>query len=339
MIKKYINKVKAGYNLTEIEMIDCVDKIMTGEVSDILIASFLTAMTIKGESIEEITGGAKVLREKAVPMNLEDLYTIDTCGTGGDGHSTYNISTAASLITAAAGIPVVKHGNRSISSKCGSADVLEALGINIDLTPQQAKLMVRDIGICFLFAPKYHHAMRHVAPVRRQLGFRTIFNILGPLANPARAKTQIVGVYDENMMDKMAHVLRNLGVERALIVHGKDGLDELTITCNSKVTQLNNKSIKHYEINPTMYKIEKAEIKDIAGGTAQENAEIIIRLLDGEKNAKRDILILNAGASIYIGGKADSIEEGIEIARDMIDSGKAKLKLQQFISYSNSFEG
>lgn len=338
MIRDAVNKVKSGFDLSESEMMDCVEKIMTGKVSDTLIASFLTAMTIKGESIEEITGGAKVLRRKAVPVNLNDLYTVDTCGTGGDGFSTYNISTASSLITAAAGIPVVKHGNRSVSSNCGSADVLEALGIKIDLTPEQSEIMVRDIGICFLFAPKYHQTMKYVAAVRRELGFRTIFNILGPLANPAKAKAQIVGVYDENMMDKIAHVLNNLGVERALVVHGKDGLDELTITCDSKVTELNNKSIKTYEINPGMYGIEKANIQDITGGTAQENAEIIRKLLDGEKGAKRDILILNAGATIYVAGKADSFEKGINMAEEIIDSGKARLKLEEFIRYSNSFK-
>ncbi|MCT4687601.1 anthranilate phosphoribosyltransferase [Vallitalea sp.] len=337
MIRDVVNKLKLGIDLSEAEMMDCVEKIMTGEVSDILIASFLTAMTIKGETIEEITGGAKVLRRKAVPVNLNDLYTVDTCGTGGDGFSTYNISTTTSIVIAAAGIPVVKHGNRSVSSNCGSADVLERLGINIDLTPKQSELMVRDIGICFLFAPKYHQTMKYVAPVRRDLGFRTIFNILGPLANPAKANAQIVGVYDENMMNKIAHVLSNLGVERALVVHGKDGLDELTITCDSKVTELNNKSIKTYEINPRMYGIEKAKMKDITGGTAQENAEIIRKLLDGKKGAKRNILVLNAGAAIYVAGKADSLEKGINIAGEIIDSGKARLKLEEFIRYSNSF--
>ncbi|GMQ65290.1 anthranilate phosphoribosyltransferase [Vallitalea maricola] len=337
MIRDAVNKIKSGFDLSQSEMMDCVEKIMTGKVSDTLIASFLTAMTIKGETIEEITGGAKVLRKKAVPVNLNNLYTVDTCGTGGDGFSTYNISTATSIVIAAVGIPVVKHGNRSVSSNCGSADVLEALGINIDLTPEQSELMVRDIGICFLFAPKYHQTMKYVAPVRKELGFRTIFNILGPLANPAKAKAQIVGVYDENMMDKIAHVLSNLGVERALVVHGKDGLDELTITCDSKVTELNNKSIRTYEIDPCMYGIEKAKMQDITGGTAQENGEIIRKLLDGEKGAKRDILMLNAGATIYVAGKADSFEKGINIAEEIIDSGKARLKLEEFVRYSNSF--
>ncbi|GMQ59022.1 anthranilate phosphoribosyltransferase [Vallitalea sediminicola] len=336
MIRDAIEKLRSGNDLSEIEMIDCIEKIMTGKVSESLIASFLTAMTIKGESIQEITGGAKVLRRKSVPMNLNDLYTVDTCGTGGDGFSTYNISTAVSILIAAAGIPVVKHGNRSVSSKCGSADVLETLGININLTPEQSESMVRDIGICFLFAPKYHQTMKYVAPVRRELGFRTIFNILGPLANPARAKAQIVGVYNENMTDKIAHVLSNIGVKRALVVHGKDGLDELTITCNSKVTELNDKCIKTYEIDPQMYGINKAELVDITGGTVEENAEIIRKLLDGEKGPKRDILVLNAGAAIYVAGKADSLEQGINIARNILDSKKAKAKLEEFISYSNS---
>lgn len=335
MMKNTINKIRTGVNLSEEEMINSLESIMTGEVSDSLLASFLTAMTIKGETIEEITGGAKVLRSKADKIDIDDLDTMDTCGTGGDGAGTYNISTAVSFVIAAAGIKVVKHGNRSVSSKCGSADVLEALGANINLTKQQSESMVRDIGICFLYAPNYHKAMKYVASVRRELGFRTIFNILGPLANPAKAKVQIMGVYDEEITEKMAHVLKNLGVRRALVVHGKDGLDEITITSDSKITELNNDTIKTYKICPEFYGLKKAKMEDIVGGTAEENALIIKSIFEGERGSKRDILILNAGAAIYIYGKAESIEQGIKIAEEIIDSGKALQKLQGYVNYSN----
>ncbi|MCT4598017.1 MAG: anthranilate phosphoribosyltransferase [Vallitalea sp.] len=338
MIKDAVKKLIAGNDLSETEMIYCIEKIMTGKVSDSQIAAFLTAMSIKGETTEEITGGAKVLRSKAVKVDVSDLYTVDTCGTGGDGASTYNISTACSIVLAAAGITVVKHGNRSVSSNCGSADVLEALGVNINLTNKQSEVMVRDIGICFLYAPMYHQSMKYVANVRKELGFRTIFNIIGPLANPAYAKAQILGVYDENMTEKMAKVLGNLGVERALVVHGKDGLDELTITCNSKVTELNHNEIITYEISPETYGINLSTIDDIVGDSAIENAEIIKNIFNGEKGSKRDILTLNAGAGIYIAGKADSIEQGINIAQNIIDTNKANEKLEQFIKYSNSFK-
>lgn len=339
LLKDTISKLKEGINLSEKEMMDSLENIMTGKVSESLLASFLTAMTIKGETIDEITGGAKVLRNKADKLSLDDIDTMDTCGTGGDGSGTYNISTAASLVIAAAGINVVKHGNRSVSSKCGSADVLEALGANIGLTKKQSESMVRDIGICFLYAPKYHQAMKHVASVRRELGFRTIFNILGPLANPANTKVQMMGVYDESITEKIAHVLNNLGVKRALVVHGKDGLDELTITSGSKITELNNDTIRTYEINPEDYGLRRAPMEDIVGGTAKENAEIITNILKGEQGSKRDILVFNAGAAIYIAGKAESIENGIRIASDIIDSQRALMKLQEYVDYSNRFKG
>lgn len=337
MLITSIKKLVSGENLTEQEMMDCMESIMTGEESDTKIASFLTALTIKGESIEEITGGAKVLRSKAAVVNLDDLYTVDVVGTGGDNYGTYNISTAASFITSAAGVPVIKHGNRSVSSKCGSADVLEALGININIKPEQAQECVRKIGISFLFAPLYHNAMKHVAPVRRELGFRTIFNILGPLTNPAKAKAQIMGVFDEDLVEPLANVLKNVGVDRALVVHGKDGLDELTITNDTRICELKEGKIESYYLNPEKLGIQKGNMEDIIGGNAEENAEIIRNLFKGEKGPKRDILVLNAGAAIYIGNKAKSLQEGIEIAKNIIDSNKAMEKLEAFIKVSNSY--
>lgn len=337
MLGSNLEKVISGADLNEEEMIECMTQIMNGEVSEAQMASFLTALKSKGEAVSEIVGGARVLREKAEAVELQNYYTVDTCGTGGDKLGTYNISTAVAFIVAAAGITVVKHGNRSVSSKCGSADVLEELGIKIDLEPHQVEKCVKEINIGFFFAPIFHKAMKYVGKTRKELGFRTIFNILGPLANPANAKAQVLGVFDERLTEPMAEVLKNLGVKKALVVNGKDGLDELSITTETKVTELKDGKITTYIIKPEDYGFIRATIEDIQGGTAKDNANIIRELFNKKSGPKRDILILNAAAALYVGNKVNSITEGIELAKEIIDTYKAKEKLDEFIRVSNSF--
>lgn len=336
MANVILNKVVAGTDLSVEEMSTYLNDIMSGEKSDAEIAGFLTALKIKGESVSEIVAGAKVLREKAAPIDMGDFETLDTCGTGGDSTGTYNISTAVAIVAAAAGIPVVKHGNRSVSSKCGCADVLEACGVKIDIAPDQVKTCVEAIGIGFLYAPTFHSAMRFVGPARRALGFRTIFNILGPLANPANATAQVVGVFDERLTKVFAEVLKELGLKKVLVVHGKDGLDEITTTDETVVSELNNGEISTYTIKPEDFGIKRAKMEDLVGGETQLNAEILKSVLDGEKGAKRDILLLNAGAGFYAADRVASIKEGIELAAKTIDEGLAAKKLEDFITFTNN---
>lgn len=325
-----LDQLVAGKDLSEDQMIMYMNQIMTGEKSEAEIASFLTALKIKGESITEITAGAKVLRDKAMPIDMTNLETIDTCGTGGDSKGTYNISTASALVVAAAGVAVVKHGNRSISSQCGCADVLEACGVKIDLTPDQVKTCVEEINIGFLYAPTFHKAMRFVGPTRKALGFRTIFNILGPLANPANASTQVIGVFDQKLTEVFAKVLKRLGLKRALIVHGRDGLDEITVSDITYVSELIDGEIKSYTIQPEDFGIKRSKIEALIGGEKEVNAKILESVLQGEQGAKRDILVLNAGAALYVAGKADSIKAGVELAGEIIDQGLAYKKLLEF---------
>ncbi|NLJ87616.1 MAG: anthranilate phosphoribosyltransferase [Epulopiscium sp.] len=334
MLKNAIENLLEGKHLSEKEMMDAMEFIMDGEASPVLIGSFLTALRMKGETAEEITGGAKVMLKKAERIALENLYTLDTCGTGGDCSGTFNISTAVAFIAAASGIHVVKHGNRSVSSRSGSADVLEALGVNISLLPKQVEECVKVQNIGFLFAPTFHKAMRHAAGTRKELGFRTIFNILGPLTNPANAKSQVLGVFDEKLTEPLAKVLANLGVEHAMVVHGMDGLDEITITGETKVTEVKNGDINTYYITPEEFGIKRATRNDILGGDAIENAEIIKNILIGEKGPKRDIVLLNSGAALYVGKKAKSLQEGINYARELIDGGYALDKLNNYVEYT-----
>ena len=336
MIEKNIEKIINKEDLNEEEMIECMTHIMNGEITETQIASFLTALKSKGEAVSEIVGGAKVLREKAEAVELQNYYTIDTCGTGGDKLGTYNISTAVAFVVAAAGVKVVKHGNRSVSSKCGSADVLEELGIKIDLEAKKVEECVKQINIGFFFAPLFHKAMKHVGKTRKELGFRTIFNILGPLANPANAKAQVLGVFDERLTEPMAKVLQNLGVKHALVVNGKDGLDEISITTETKITELKNGEIKTYYIKPEDFGIKRASIEEIKGSDTKENARIIRDLFTDLKGAKRDILLLNAAAALYVGEKASSISKGIALAEEIIDSKKALEKLDEFVRVSNT---
>lgn len=334
MLKYAIDKVIRRENLTEEEMVIAMNAIMEGQASQAQIGGFLTALRMKGETIEEISGSAKVMREKAMKMNIKADYAIDTCGTGGDGAHTFNISTAVAFVAAAAGVTVVKHGNRSVSSKCGSADVLECLGVNIDLQPNQVEKCVEKINIGFMFAPHFHKAMKHAIGPRKELGVRTIFNILGPLTNPAKVQGQVLGVFDEELTGVMAGVLQKLGVERAMVVHGLDKLDEITITTQTKVSELKDGKILQYHIHPEDYGLPIGSIEDLVGGDPQTNAEILLAIMNGEKSARRNMVVLNAGAAIYVGKRADSLAEGIELAKDVIDQGIALQKVHQLMQVS-----
>lgn len=331
MLIDVVNKLMEGNHLSEHEMTHSLEEIMRGTVNPILVSSFLTALKMKGETVDEITGGAKALRNTCSFVDLDDLFTIDTCGTGGDQTNTFNISTAVAFVAASAGISVVKHGNRSITSKSGSADVLEALGANISLSPEQVKYCILKHNLGFMFAPAFHSTMKNVSQIRKELGFRTIFNILGPLANPAFAKAQVLGVFHEKLTEPLAHVLNNLGTKHALIVHGMDGMDEITTTTNTKITELKDEKIYTYYLNPEKFGFSLSKAKDLVGGDSQENAKIIKDIFSGKHGAKRDILILNSAAALYVGNKVDTIAEGITLAENLIDSGAAYKKLLDFI--------
>lgn len=334
MLRFAINKVLNRENLSEDEMKQAMNIIMDGKAKDSQIGSFLTALRMKGESIDEITGGAKVMREKSFKVNLDGEYFVDTCGTGGDGANTFNISTIVAIISAAAGVKIVKHGNRSVSSKCGSADVLESLGVNIDLDPVMVKNCVKQIDIGFMFAPNFHKAMKHVINPRRELGIRTIFNVLGPLTNPAMVNNQVLGVFGEGLTEQIAGVLKNLGSKHSMVVHGLDGLDEITITTNTKVSELRNNKISTYYITPEDFGLPLGKTEDLVGGSPEKNADIFLKILKGENGSRRNIVLLNAGAAIYVGGKADSLTSGIDKARKVLDQGLALEKLNQFIKLS-----
>lgn len=337
LLKPFIAKVTDGNSLTCEEAMDAMDIIMNGNATDAQIAGFLTALRIKGETVDEITGFAKIMREKA--NTIEGCRdAVDIVGTGGDLASTFNISTTSSFVIAGCGTKVAKHGNRSVSSKSGAADVLESLGVKISSAPEQAKEMVDNIGISFLFAQSYHGSMRYVGPARRDLGIRTVFNILGPLANPANTDYILLGVYDKNLLEPMAGVLMNLGIKRAMLVYGNDRLDEISISDTTSVCEIKDGKTSFYEINPEDYGMKMAEKSEIVGGTATENAKITLGILKGEiQGAKRDIVLLNAGCALYITGKAGSISEGINLAKASIDGGWALAKLKQLIEYSNKF--
>lgn len=333
---KIIDRLVSGESLTESQMTYAMTEIMEGRVSEVHIASFLTALRVKGETSEEISGGAKVMRDKAVQIDLGDRYTVDTCGTGGDGADTYNISTASAFVVAAGGATVVKHGNRSVSSQCGSADVLETLGINIGISSERVKECIEKINLGFLYAPSFHSSMKYAAGVRKQLGFRTIFNMLGPLTNPARANGQVLGVFHENLTELMAEAMKKLGTEHVLVVHGMDGMDEITVTDRTKVSELKGGKINSYYIEPEDFGIKRSVKEELEGGTPKENAEIIRGIFKGEiRGAKKDILVLNSGAALYAGKKASSIQEGVEMAREIIESGKALAKLDELVEMTN----
>lgn len=334
MIKEAIAQLVKREDLTSEVMEQVMEEIMTGEATDAQKASFLTALSMKGETIDEITSAAKVLRSHCERF-LNDMDVLEIVGTGGDGSNTINISTLSSVVVSAAGIPVAKHGNRAASSKCGTADCLEALGVKIDCAPARSAQILKDINLCFLFAQKYHPAMRFVGAVRKEMGIRTLFNVLGPLANPAAATMQLFGVYSEELVEPLAHVLRNLGVKRAMVVYGRDSMDEISLSAETKVCEFKNDEFKSYVIKPEDLGLTRCNKEDLVGGTPQENAAIVNDILGGAKGPKTDVVLLNAGAAIYLASDGITLKDGIEKAREIIVSGKAKKQLKEFIEETN----
>jgi len=336
MIKESIAKVVECLNLSEAEMTATMNEIMEGGATEAQIGCFMTALRMKGETVDEVTGAARSMRQKATRIDARAKVIVDTCGTGGDKMNTFNISTTAAFVVAAAGITVAKHGNRAVSSACGSADVLEALGINISAGVEIVEECVQQLGIGFLFAPKLHGAMKYAIGPRREIGIRTIFNMLGPLTNPAGANAKLIGVYDAKLTEMFAGVLKNLGARRAFIVHGSDGLDEATVTGPTRVSELKEGLISTYNIDPMDLFGRTYEVKDLVGGDASTNAQITRDVLTGKEGACRSVVLLNAALAIMAGEKAGTISEGLAVAADCIDSGKAVKKLQELIEMSNS---
>ncbi|NSW90991.1 MAG: anthranilate phosphoribosyltransferase [Firmicutes bacterium] len=336
MLKYAIQKLIDKRNLEETEIMDAMDHIMEGRATQAQIGSFLTALRLKGETIEEITGCARVMRDKAYRINPRVSFSIDTCGTGGDGSNTFNISTASAFVAAAAGIPVAKHGNRSVSSKSGSADVLEALGIDITISANEVEESIEKVGIGFMFAPMFHKSMKHAAGPRKELGFRTIFNILGPLTNPANVKGQVVGVFSKELTRPIAEVLLKLGIERAMVIHGLDGLDEISLGHETLVSEVKEGIIRNYVINPEMFGLKRIDKTEVTGGSSEDNAKIIMSLFRGEKGPKRDVVLINSAAALCVGGAVNTLAEGIELAAWLIDSGMALRKLEELRDFTCS---
>jgi anthranilate phosphoribosyltransferase len=329
MIVAAIGRLVEQQNLTEEEAARAMRQIMEGGATPAQIAAFLTALRIKGETIDEITGCARVMREKATPLRTPYPEVIDTCGTGGDGSQTFNISTTAAFVVAGAGVPVAKHGNRSVSSRCGSADLLQALGVTIELGPELAEKCLAEVGITFLFAPLYHSAMKFPVGPRREIGVRTIFNILGPLTNPAGAKHQLLGVYRKDLTEPMARVLGNLGSSRAFVVHGADGLDEITTTGESYISILDGGKITSTVISPEQFGLRRVPHGALLGGDARQNAEITMAVLEGKQSPYRDVVLLNAAAALTVAGTTADLPEGLELAAHALDSGAALEKLRR----------
>jgi anthranilate phosphoribosyltransferase len=335
MIREAIARLIEGQNLTRAEAEGVMNEIMDGTATHAQMASFLTALRMKGETVDEITGCASVMREKATRVSPSRTDLVDTAGTGGDGAGTFNISTTAAFVIAGAGLGVAKHGNRAVSGKCGSADLLEALGVNLDLSPEQVARCIDDVGIGFLFALKLHPAMKNVGPVRRELGIRTVFNILGPLTNPARTPAQIVGVYDAALTEPMANVLHALDVHSAFVFHSQDGVDELTTTGINRVTHYDNGKIQTEELDARELGLDRAIREELHGGDAAENARITRSVLDGsERGAKRDVVLLNAAAALVAGGRTTDLREGLQAAGEAVDSGRARAELEGLISFT-----
>ncbi|MGC8545928.1 MAG: anthranilate phosphoribosyltransferase [Athalassotoga sp.] len=333
MIKEAISKIVLGEDLSQKEAKQSMDEIMSGNSQPSQIGAFLVALRMKGETVDEITGFAESMREKANRLNIDPEYAIDTCGTGGDGGKTFNISTAVAIIAAAGDVKVAKHGNRASSSRSGSADVLRALDVEIEMDPQMVKTEIENVGFGFLFAQKYHTAMKYVADIRRELGVRTVFNVLGPITNPAFVKGQLLGVYDRNLVHPLAKVLLKLGCERAMVVHGEDGLDEITTTSRTFVSEVKDEKIMDYIIDPHDFGIPYANLGEIAGGDPQINAMIIKEIFEGKKGPKRDIVVLNAAAALYVGKTVKNLKAGISAAKSILDSGLALEKLDQIVKF------
>lgn len=335
MMKEVIGKVVAGENLAVEEAAAAVRAVMEGKATPAQIGGFLTALRVKGETMEEIYGAALAMREKAVAICREKRGLLDTCGTGGDGSNTFNISTTAAFVVAAAGVPVAKHGNRAVSSACGSADLLEALGIKVDLSPAQVEAAVEEVGIGFLFAPLFHQAMKHAAGPRRELGFRTVFNLLGPLTNPAGAEYQLTGVFRRELVSVLAGVLARLGVRRALVVHGAGGIDELSLAGENSLCEVVNGRIRSFTLHPEEVGLSHCPVERLRGGSAQENAAILRAVLSGEQGPRRDVVLLNAGAALYVAGRAGTIKDGVKLAARIIDSGAALAKVEDLAAFSH----
>ncbi|MBP7056665.1 MAG: anthranilate phosphoribosyltransferase [Candidatus Omnitrophica bacterium] len=349
MIKEAIEKAVRRIDLSEQEAAQVFEEIMSGKATDSQIGSFITALRMKGETVEEITGAARIMREKSIhidagrsivdinrdDINIDEETIIDTCGTGGSGTNTFNISTTVAFVIAACGLKVAKHGNRSASSQCGSADVLEALGVKLDVGADMVQRSILEIGIGFLYAPLFHNAMKYAVNPRREIGIRTIFNILGPLSNPANATSQVLGVYDARLTEVMARVLKNLGTRRAFVVYGMDTLDEITITGRTRVTELKNGRIRTYYVTPAQFGLHRSSLDDIKGGNAKENADIVVAVLKGERSPRRDVVLINAAAALVAGSKARDFKSGVKMAVQAIDSGAALDKLLKLIELTN----
>ena len=335
MIKEAIIKLSKKQDLAYAEAEAVMDEIMSGQATPVQMSAYLTALALKGETIDEISASAAGMRAHCIKL-LHNLDVLEIVGTGGDGSNSFNISTTSSLVIAAGGVPVAKHGNRAASSKSGAADVLEALGVKITLTPERSAEILKKINICFLFAQNYHIAMKYVAPIRKELGIRTVFNILGPLSNPAGANMELMGVYDQSLVEPLAQVMANLGVNRGMVVYGQDSLDEISMCAPTSVCEIRDGKFTSYEITPEQFGYERCEKGALTGGTPAENAEITKAILKGEeKGPKRQAVCLNAGAALYIAGKAASIEEGVKLAESLIDSGAALKKLEEFVEETN----
>ena len=335
MIKEAIIKLSKKQDLAYAEAEAVMDEIMSGQATPVQMSAYLTALALKGETIDEITASAAGMRAHCIKL-LHNLDVLEIVGTGGDGSNSFNISTTSSLVIAAGGVPVAKHGNRAASSKSGAADVLEALGVKITLTPERSAEILKKINICFLFAQNYHIAMKYVAPIRKELGIRTVFNILGPLSNPAGANMELMGVYDQSLVEPLAQGMANLGVNRGMVVYGQDSLDEISMCAPTSVCEIRDGKFTSYEITPEQFGYERCEKGALTGGTPAENAEITKAILKGEeKGPKRQAVCLNAGAALYIAGKATSIEEGVKLAESLIDSGAALKKLEEFVEETN----
>ena len=333
MIKEAIYEIVNGNDLSYEMAEQVMDEIMSGEASQIHMGAFLTGLRMKGETIDEITACAAGMRKHCTRL-LHDMDVLEIVGTGGDEVGTFNISTISSMVVSAAGIPVAKHGNRSVSSKCGAADVLEALGADITISPAKSTKILDEIGFCFLFAQTYHTAMRFVAPVRTELGIRTIFNILGPLANPAGANYQLLGVYDEKLVEPLAQVLLKLGVKRAIVVHGQDGLDEITLSAPTTCCELRDGTLKSYVLEPEQVGLKKCSLNELIGGDPEENAAIAMSILNGEKGPKRDAVVLNSAACIYMVRDGITLADAVKEAEEILDSGRARVQLEKYVALS-----
>jgi anthranilate phosphoribosyltransferase len=331
-IEKLVNRI----DLSEAETVDIMNQIMTGEATPLQIAAILTAVRMKGETVDEITGAARVMREKAHRVHVDAKTVLDTCGTGGDQKGTFNISTTSAFVLAGAGVNVAKHGNRSVSSQSGSADVLGALGVKVDAPKDRVEQCIAKIGIGFLFAPLLHEAMKFAVQPRRDIGIRTIFNLLGPLTNPAMATHQLIGLYSGDLVAVIARVLKNLGSARAMVVHGLEGLDEISLCGPTRIAELRDGAIKEYTIRPEQFGLKPCGIEELHGGNPEESAAIVRAVLDGKKGPARDVVLLNSGAALYVSGTAATVSEGIGVAAESIDSGNARRKLAELVELTNA---